>query len=73
MSLAIPTNKSPFLKSYQHKDDANTHFTILSPLQNRNTLPVKLHTQLCHFGLWTNPVRVASLLSTWADRMGGLK
>ena len=63
----LRTNKSPFLKSYLHKVDANSHLSLLCPLCNSHTHHhfncTHLRTTLSPLDLWTDPTGVMELLA----------
>ena len=69
----IRINQSPFLKSYLHKVDVNTHFALLSPLQIRDTYhstPVQLHTHT-HNSVAPGFVDRSCWSGTFAVHLGG--
>ena len=51
----LRTNKSPFLKSYLHKEDAKSHPSPLFPLCNTHTHHLFNYTTLSPLDLWTDP------------------
>ena len=71
-------NKSPFLKSYLHKVDANSHPPTLCPLCNRH--PQNTHhlfncthtfPTLSSLYLLTDPARVMELHARWTEKLTG--
>ena len=69
----LRTNKSPFLKSYQHKIDAKTPQSPLCNTHNTHHLfnCTHIHTTLSPRYFWTYPVGVRALLARWTDKLVG--
>ena len=74
----LRTNKSPFLKSYLHKVDANSRPSPLCPLCNTHTHNIHhlfncthIRTRLSPLDLWTDPVGVTALLARWTEKLAG--
>ena len=74
----LRTNKTPFLKSYLHKVDANSHPSPLCPLCNTHTHDTHLlfncthiRTTLSPLDLWTAPTGVNALLARWTEKLAG--
>ena len=69
--VQLRTNKSPFLKSYLHKVDANHIHHHYAPLQHphtRHTPSLQLNPQTHHtvtLDFWTDPAGVMELLARW--------
>ena len=74
----LRTNKSPFLKSYLHKVDAESHPSPLCSHCNTHTHDTHhlfncthIRTTLSLLGLWTNPAGVTALLAIWTEKLAG--
>ena len=74
----LRTNKSPFLKSYGHKVDANSLPTPLCPLCNTHIHNIRhlfnfthIRSTLSLLDLWTDPAGVTALLARWMEKLAG--
>ena len=72
------TNKSPFLKSYLHKVDAEAHPSPLFPLRSIHTHDTHhlfncthICTTLSPIDLWTDPAGVTTLPARWTEKLAG--